>query len=144
DLRPHVASLIPLHAGSRFGLLAAAARLADWLRERDIDLVHGQLVRSHLVARLAARAVHVPMVTTWQNTGYGDAPAVDFGGASTLRWFMCALDRAPAPYDRRFIAVSDHVARHWTEVLGVPSDRVTVVHNAVDAGRYAEPDPVAV
>jgi hypothetical protein len=54
SFRPHVASLVPLRAHGRLGLLRAGARLTRWLRERHPDVVHTQLVRAQIVGRASA------------------------------------------------------------------------------------------
>ena len=140
-LRPHVASLLPLHAPrSKRGLLGAAAALNEWLRTYRPQVVHAQLLMAHLVARIATRTAGVPQVTTRQNVVYDNTALNDFGGSSGRREFLLSLDRATASWDSAFIAVSEHVARRWVETLGVPAERVTVIPNAVEPARYRECD----
>jgi glycosyltransferase involved in cell wall biosynthesis len=141
-VRPHVASLIPLHAPrSKLGLLSAAATLASWMEEHRPHVVNAQLLMAHLVARMAARTAGVPQVTTWQNVVFDTTGLGNFGGSAGLRSLLLAFDSQTAGYDRAFIAVSEHVARRWVEVLGVPRERVTVIPNAVDPERYRQCPP---
>src|SRR5688572_26112997 len=72
--RPHVASLMPLQVSRRWQLPLAIARLAAHLRATRPDVVHVQLIRAQLVARLAAvlSATGLPVVTTWQNAFYDE------------------------------------------------------------------------
>jgi glycosyltransferase involved in cell wall biosynthesis len=98
--------------------------------------VHAQLLYSHLLARLASRAAGVPMMTTWQNTIYDDAMLAELGGSPSLRDLVRAFDRASAGYERRFIAVSRHVADSWTRWLDIAPERVSIIHNAVEPDRY--------
>ncbi len=139
--RPHVASLLPLHAGHGLGLLTAAGRLARWVRRNRPTVIHSQLVRAQLVARTASvMCGGWPLVTTWQSDIY--ASASDFGGErrrELIRW----LDRMTSPLDRHFIAVSDHVAHRCADELGVAIERVSVVHNAVEPDRYRHVDAAA-
>jgi glycosyltransferase involved in cell wall biosynthesis len=136
-MRPHVASLIPLYAPrSKIGLMGAAAELASWMERHRPHVVNAQLLMAHLVARIAARAAKIPQVTTWQNVVFDNTALSDFGGSAGLRSLLLALDSETAGYDRAFIAVSEHVARRWVEVVGVPRERVTVIPNAVDPERY--------
>jgi glycosyltransferase involved in cell wall biosynthesis len=140
--RPHVATLLPLAARPRLGLLHAAARLGDWIRHHRPDVVHAQLLRAHLVARLAATVGgRLPVVTTWQNAIYEDSMLGDFRGSPLFRAAVRQLDRATARFDRHFIAVSEHVARHWTQAMGVPPTRVSVIFNAVEPERYGTVPP---
>jgi glycosyltransferase involved in cell wall biosynthesis len=142
-LRPHVASLVPLHAPprSKRGLLGAAAQLTGWLQTHRPHVVHAQLLMAHLVARIASRTANVPQVTTWQNVVYDNLTLNDFGGSSGRREFLLSLDRATASWDSAFIAVSKHVASRWVETLRVPAERVTVIPNAVEPARYRECAP---
>jgi glycosyltransferase involved in cell wall biosynthesis len=140
-LRPHVATLLPLRASGPLDLPRAAADLADWLRAHRPRVVHAQLLYAHLTARMAARATGVSMMTTWQNLIYEDATLSDFGGSPALRDLFLAFDRATADYERRFVAVSRHVADTWTRWLAVAPERVTVVHNAIEPERYRTVEP---
>jgi glycosyltransferase involved in cell wall biosynthesis len=141
-MRPHAASLIPLNAPrSKLGLLSAAATLASWMERHRPHVVNAQLLMAHLVARMAARAAGVPQVTTWQNVVFDTTSLGNFGGSDGLRSLLLSLDSQTAGYDRAFIAVSEHVARRWVEMLGVPRERVTVIPNAVDPERYRECRP---
>lgn len=143
--RPHVASLVPLGAGRGPGLLKAAAALRGWVRRNRVHVVHAQLLRAQLVARTAAwtaalGAGRVPVVTTWQNAFYDDFSVADFGSPAR-RAFVRRLDAVTGRYDRRFIAVSEHVAAHCSAALGVPRDKVIVIYNCVEPARYAPVSP---
>lgn len=136
--RPHVMSLVPLHASRGVGLVWATNRLARWMRRFRPDVVHAQLIRSEIVARVAALAAgRLPVVTTWQNTFYDDQALGEFGNSRWRRSLVRWLDRTTGRLDRRFIAVSAHVAAHCTSELGVPPDRVKVIFNAIDPERCA-------
>lgn len=143
--RPHVASLVPLGAGRGPGLLKAAATLQGWVRRNRVHVVHAQLLRAQLVARAAALtsafgvafgAMRPPVVTTWQNAFYDDFSVADFGSPAR-RTLVRRLDAVTGRYDRHFIAVSEHVAAHCSAALGVSRDRVSVIYNCVEPGRYA-------
>jgi glycosyltransferase involved in cell wall biosynthesis len=137
--RPHVASFVPLGAGRGPGLIKAALALRGWMRRHPIDVVHTQLLRAQLVARTAAWTAalgRVPVVTTWQNAFYDDCSVADFGSPAR-RELVRRLDGVTGRYDRHFIAVSEHVAAHCSERLGVPRDKVSVIYNCVEPTRYA-------
>lgn len=136
--RPHVTSLVPLHASRGVGLLRATARLTRWMRRFRPDVVHTQLIRSEIVARVAALAAgRLPVVTTWQNTFYDDQALGEFGNSRLRRALVRWLDRTTSRLDRQFIAVSAHVAAHCSSELGVRPDRVKVIYNAIDPERCA-------
>jgi glycosyltransferase involved in cell wall biosynthesis len=142
SFRPHVTSLVPLHAKRGLGLAAVALRLANWLRHHRPNVVHTQLIRAEIVARVAAFiAGGLPVVTTWQNTFYDDHALGEFGNSRARRAFVRWLDRVTGRLDRGFIAVSSHVAQHCSSQLGVPSERVRVIHNAIDPERCSSIPP---
>jgi glycosyltransferase involved in cell wall biosynthesis len=141
--RPHVQSLVPLHVGARWQLPAAVARLTAHLRATRPHVVHVQLIRAQLVARLAAMlsATGLPVVTTWQNAFYDDNARHDFGGSEARRQVVRLLDRLSGWRDSRFVAVSEFVATDGQRALGVTPDRVRVIYNCVEPDRYRPVDP---
>jgi glycosyltransferase involved in cell wall biosynthesis len=145
ELRPHVASLLPPRARGRLAPLVEAARLAGWIRRHRPDLVHAQLLRAQLVARLGAfLAGACPVVTTWQNTVYDPHSLADFAGSPGLRAALRWVDRQSGRSGRHFIAVSEYVAEHCASQLAVPRDRVSVIFNAVEPARYADVDETTI
>lgn len=141
-LRPHVASLTALRAGSGAGLIGAAWRLRARLAELRPHLVHAQLIRAQLVARTACAGLTpgVPIVTTWQNAYYDPRALADFAGSKLRRLIVRELDRWTGKRDAHHIAVSAHVADTVAKELNVDRSRVSVIFNAVEPARYA---PVA-
>jgi glycosyltransferase involved in cell wall biosynthesis len=138
--RPHVVSMVPLHAGRNLGLLAAAARLARFIRHTQPDVVHAQLTRSMLVARMATAMTNTPLVSTWQSVHYDQRALADFGNSRLRKGIVRWLDEQTGRRERRFIAVSSYVAQQNAAQLSVEPQRVTVVYNAVDPDRFAPVD----
>jgi glycosyltransferase involved in cell wall biosynthesis len=137
ELEPHVRSLVPLRVGNHGGILSGAVRLARWIRRHRPDVVHAQLIRAQLTARLGALlGGDVPVVTTWQNANYEPFAVSDFGTQRRLR-AVRAVDRITGLRDAHFVAVSKYVAEHLCQHLGVPAARVSIVYNAVSPSRYA-------
>jgi glycosyltransferase involved in cell wall biosynthesis len=143
DFRPHVSGLLPLHCSRTWHLPGAIARLALHLRAARPDVVHVQLIRAQLVARLAAAlsGTGLPVVTTWQNAFYDDQARQDFGGSEVRRHLIRTLDRLSGHRDAFFVAVSEFVARDGQRALGVTADRVRVIYNCVEPDRYRPTDP---
>lgn len=140
--RPYVETLVPLGGDySWIGCARATLRLGAWIRRHRPDVVHAQLITAQLVARAAAFGVR-PIVTTWQNAWYEPQATNEFGGPKR-RQLMRLLDAVSGRFDRHVIAVSEHVASHTAAQLHVPSDRVSVIYNAVEPARY-EPLDAAV
>jgi glycosyltransferase involved in cell wall biosynthesis len=140
--RPHVASLVPLRARGRLGMVGAIRRLTTWLNRHRTDVIHTQLIRAQLVGRAAALlAGRIPVVTTWQNVFYDDQALPDFRNSRVLRALVRSLDQLSGRADRRFIAVSEHVAAQQCDTLGVDRRRVSVIFNCVEPARYQAVSP---
>jgi glycosyltransferase involved in cell wall biosynthesis len=95
-----------------FGVLSAI-RMADFIRENQIDLIHAHVARDYIPASIAAMASKTKFVLT--------------------RHLMLPLK----PFNRfalknvsRTIAVSDGVAAELRKLF--PKDKVAVVHNGID------------
>jgi len=111
-------------------LRAAARDLTDHLARLrpDVLLCHGY--KANLLGRVAARRQHIPVVAvsrgwTRENWKVRVYEALD-------RWHLRHMDRV--------VAVSAAQAAK-VRACGVPSERVLVIHNAIDPERFAGPDP---
>jgi glycosyltransferase involved in cell wall biosynthesis len=111
--------------------VAAVAELADLLVADRVDVVHTHSHKPNRYGRLAAlRAGGLRVVAHYHNH-YDDK----WGSLAALR-----LERALVPATDRLVACSASVRDHLTVRLGVPPERVEVVPNGVEAGRYAGGD----
>jgi len=140
--RPYAVDLVPLRATRGLGLVAAALRLAAYLRRQRPDLIHVQLIRPQFVARLAARlAGNIPVITTWQCLSYGPDMYAEMGKKGpVLRELTRLLDALSGLGDKQFLAVSQAVADHNAQKLWIPPRRVTVVHNTFEPSRTETAD----
>lgn len=113
--------LLPL---SRSFRIDQAGRLASLFRERRVDLVdtHTLFVGNQL-ARLAAALAAVPLVAH----AHIDEPFSSRRGVAALQR---RVDAATAPLCAVTVAVS-HEIRRTLVSMGVPKDRVVVIHNGV-------------
>ncbi len=109
--------------------LAAVARVRAYMRGRDVRIVHSGGVLSNFVARTAVIGLPVRVVTTVQVEL--DAAAHTRAGSGGV-WLRRTVEGASRTGTDVFVAVSDAIARGLV-IAGVPADRVTVVHNGVDA-----------
>ncbi len=148
--RPHAVAercrelRIPLREGLRLrrhfhlpDLLADSRRLARWLDEDRIDLLHCHQGGDHLVASLALRLARrrVPLVRGfWDNAppGHGPRPWLAFGNT----------DRVLAPFDglagalrKRFPRLERRIHLQPPVVPPVPAPRASAVHRARGALR---------
>jgi glycosyltransferase involved in cell wall biosynthesis len=113
-------------------LRAAAGELTKCLAAVRADILLCNGYKADLLGRIAARRVGIPAV------------AVSRGWtAQTLRVRLYeALDRWHLRRMDRVVCVSEAQAVKVRQT-GVPPERVRVIHNAVDPGRFADPDPRA-
>lgn len=111
--------------------LRVARRLARYLRENHINLIHTHGVRTNLIGRLAARLVDIPVVThvhglTLEETEF------------PLRNRVNALvDRSLSRWSAHYICVS-HSLRLRLEAEGIEPERITVVHNGIELDRFQD------
>src|SRR5205823_2354657 len=116
------------HDTPRFG--ACKREIAEYLRraEADVLLCHGY--KADLLGRPAARRAAVPVV----------AVSRGWTGESFRVRLYERVDRFFLRWMDRVVAVSEAQAERVRRA-GVRSDRVRVIHNAVDPDRFAEPQP---
>ena len=125
DLRAAGAPVTILEARSSLGVLAAADRLARYLRISRPDVVHAHLPIAAVVARLACRTVGVPCVMTEHNVLERYHPVTRLLSLST--WNL--LDHVVACSEE----VAASIERHVTSA-SAPS--VTVVRNGIEVARF--------
>ena len=116
-------------------LLSAAVKLAGHIRRVKPDVIHAELIRAQLVARIAAQlAGGVPVVVAWHSVSYAPDMLGELGG-HTRMGVTRLLDAATGKFDVHTIAVSRTVAEHNSVKLGVMREHVSVVYDAVDPSR---------
>jgi len=111
----------PLRMGGR-GDFRAVLRLRDYLKKNRVDIFHAHDYKARLVGYWAARLARIPAVTTlhgWiQNTK-----------RATL---YLAFDRLMLRFYLKVIVVSRDLEKKVFD-LGVPSERILLLHNAIAA-----------
>lgn len=120
-------AVLPLAAKSPVALWRNAGRLARLAREGRASLIHARSRAPAWSARLAARRLGLPFVTTWHGT-YSEG----FPGKRLWNSVMGSGDRV--------IAISRFVEAHML-ARGVPRERVRVIPRGVDLRRF---DPARV
>lgn len=110
--------------------LFAVRRLRRLIMENAVDIVHSQGPRADLYCRLAlagSETKHVCTVAT---------PVEEYDIGPLKRAAYIAADRFLASSVDKFVAVAGHIAGKLRE-KGVPAEKVTVIHNGVDAAAYS-------
>jgi glycosyltransferase involved in cell wall biosynthesis len=106
--------------------LRGAARLAEVLRRRDVDVLHTHVhAAANVLGRIAARATGGCVISHLHIENH-------FRPSRVARAPLVALDNATARLCRRLVAVSD-ATRLAFERQGFPSALLETVHNGVDA-----------
>lgn len=111
-------------------LLAALRELTGVLRRLDahVLLCHGY--KANLIGLLAARRLRIPAVSVCRGWT---------GECRRVRVYE-ALDRRVLRWMDRVVCVSRAQAEKVRRA-GVRDERITVIHNAIDPGRFASPRP---
>jgi glycosyltransferase involved in cell wall biosynthesis len=111
------------------GITSLGSRLARFLDENAIDVVHCQLLRGELVAAMATRGRrHTALLCTVQNEDPYRKIRHNPPKAILSRW---ALGRADG-----VVVVSRALAEFVTAYQGVRATKIEVIHNAVDPALY--------
>lgn len=111
------------------GTFSIASRLARFLEENDIDIVHCQLLRGEIVAAMATRGSRcAALLCTVQNEDpyrkiYCNPPK-----AILSRW---ALRKSVG-----VVVVSQALTEFVRRFQGIPASKIEVIHNAVDPAHY--------
>lgn len=122
-----------LHGG-----LLGAVRLRPLLRKDAIDLVHTHLFGAHVVGRLAARSCGIPVVSTAHDADYEDVVRAGNPGLTPRKQNLLRLvDQCLFHATRaHLVAVSKYVAQSMQVKLSIPTERVTIIYNAVDVDTF--------
>ncbi len=120
-----------IHKKSRFDL-KVAWKLSQLLEQLRADIVHGYLFDAEIAVRLAGRLADTPLIVgSERNTNYSLKKVQR--AAYTLTHYMLDL----------CIANSHAGAKFNRKTLNQPEEKYRVVHNGVDAERFAPLDASA-
>jgi len=129
DLPGHV-ELITLRL-RKPGHLAAALRLARFMCERRVDILHSHLFYASLFASPIGWLCRVPLII--------ETPHVREQWRQG--WFKSRfiVDRLIGRFVQQYIAVSEANAQYLLEEKRLPARKITVIHNGCDIARF-DPD----
>ena len=120
---------LPVHAKNPLVMRKNVKRLAQIIRNHDVQLVHARSRAPAWSAYYAARRANVPFLTTFHSL---------YSGADNFlkRGYNAIMTRGD-----RVIAISDYVAEHVIERYGVDHDRLRVIPRGVDLDEF-DPEKV--
>lgn len=117
----HQVSVLGLKKGLRARpdqLLRSINALADLLRQQQIQLVQGFLFEGNLIARLAARRVRIPCLSSLRG---------DHFALPGERW----IEQSSGQLVQAYVAASQATAHAAHIHLGIPQARIEVIYNGV-------------
>lgn len=120
---------LPLASSTR---VQDAFRLAKFIRERGIGIVHSHMFFSSRFASPIARLCGVPVVL--------ETPHVAENWRSGWLKSSFAIDRAVGRFVDYFIAVSEANARYLVQHKGLKKEKVIVIRNGCALDRFDIPD----
>ncbi|MCB1275304.1 glycosyltransferase [Prosthecobacter sp.] len=120
---PDHVKLLPWVPGKRFRL-GAVMKLARWLREEGIQVVHTHVYNAHVYGLLAARRAGIPAVLHHHKT-YAE-----------MRWRRKIILRALSHRAAAHLTLSAQTREDLCRVFGIPPERVRVFINPVDEDTF--------
>jgi len=130
-LRAEDVGVLELGRLSRFDL-RAWLRLARYVREEQVDVIHAHKFGSNVWAAIVGRLCRVPVIIAHEHTW-------SFEGQRLRRW----LDRwIVGRLSDAVIAVSEADRRRMINVVGMPSERVVLIENGIRAAAAGDGEAV--
>jgi glycosyltransferase involved in cell wall biosynthesis len=113
----------------------AATQTRAWIRRFEADVVHTSLFTANIVGQLAGRSTNTPIVSTFTQSGDVSLIRSHQPSASTI---SAGVQRSIARWSARSPLVTFRSLTHDAmatnlKLLGVPSDRATVIPRGVEA-----------
>lgn len=139
DLRKQGFRISFLHSSTALGRIVELRRL---LKARRPDLLHTTIIEADILGRMSAFGVPIPVVSSLVNTSYDQIRLQD----SNLRPWKLRIVRSLDRFSAKHMAVAFHalteaVADHAVETLGVRRAAVTVIGRWRDLMQLGEVTP---
>ncbi len=120
---PHLC--LPLKTKNIFKMRANAKKLAQFIKENDINIVHARSRAPAWSAYWAAQKAGVHYMTTFHGT-YG------------LGWFgLKKLYNRVMTYGEKMIAISEHIKKHVLSNYKIDEKKISLVHRCADINRFS-------
>jgi len=120
--------------------LRLISRMYRAFRDRSPHLVHCALPDAALAARVAGRLTAVPVVESLVNVSHEPVHAVDNDAVTPAKLALHrTVDRLTMRWVSHFHALSQEVARSWSQTVNIPADKITVIPRGVDTATMPEP-----
>jgi glycosyltransferase involved in cell wall biosynthesis len=119
----------PVHSKNPFRIFGHAKKLAVYIKENNIDIVHARSRAPAWSGYLASRIVRVPFITTFHAAYKGSAPWKKFYNGVMAK-------------GARVIAISDFIARHIMENYRVQPNKIATIPRGIDFSVY-DPEKIS-
>lgn len=122
--------LWPVHSKNPLVIMRNAARLARFIHEQKVDVVHVRSRAPAWSAFMATRKAHTPFIATFHAAYKGRSPL--------KKLYNSVMARADA-----VIAISDFIARHIRQHYGALAKNIITIPRGIDVKAY-HPDSIRV
>jgi glycosyltransferase involved in cell wall biosynthesis len=109
-------------------IIAHSRQLASIIREYQPDIVHSVLFRATFMTRLARGLIKFFHVESLVNCTYSKIRFQDPQVNRFLLFLYKIADRFSAAKTDIFIAITDEVRKHYTQAVGIPEEKIVVIH----------------
>lgn len=116
---------LPLKTKNIFKMRKNADKLAQFIKDNGINIVHARSRAPAWSAYWAAKKAGVHYITTFHGT-YGLGP-----------WGMKKIYNKVMVYGERVIAISEHIKRHILANYKVAADKIRLVHRCVNIEKFS-------
>ena len=123
DQFPGQVELLPWVSGKRFRF-GAVLKLAKWLREQSVQIMHTHVYNAHVYGVLAARRAGIPAVMHHHKT------------YATMRWRRKLVLRALSHRTAAHITLSAQTRADLCRAFGIAPERVRVFINPMDEDTF--------
>lgn len=107
-----------------FKLLPGFLKLKAYVSRNNIDIIHANTRVTQVLAYFLSRAAHKPYITTCHG------------------FFKKRFSRRIFPgWGNRTIAISDQVKEHLINDFGVKREKIALIHNGIDVGKFGVRSP---
>jgi glycosyltransferase involved in cell wall biosynthesis len=110
--------------------VSAWVRLWFLLRRERFDVVYTFLIHAHVIGRVCAAAVGVPIIISSQQSMGWEGPIAVLLNRWTARWCL------------RVVAVSRAVENFLAERVHIPREKLTTIYNCVDVDAFRNVPPL--
>lgn len=116
---------LPLKTKNIFKMRKNADKLAQFIKDNGVNIVHARSRAPAWSAYWAAKKAGVHYMTTFHGT-YGLGP-----------WGMKKIYNKVMVYGERVIAISEHIKRHILANYKVAADKIRLVHRCVNIEKFS-------